>query len=145
MRHLELVSISSTRLMLVMIADTGRVEQRLVELPEPTAADEILELRTRINEKLCGRRLVDTPTLVEALLDEIRPEQRTTMAVLSSVLLETLVERREERVVLAGTANLTRGGILDFHGSLRPILEALEEDLILLKLFGEVEPAATRS
>jgi heat-inducible transcriptional repressor len=143
-RHLELVPISSTRLMLVMIADTGRVEQRLVELPEPTAADEVLDLRTRINEKLCGRRLVDTPTLVEALLDEIRPEQRTTMAVLSSVLLETLVERREERVVLAGTANLTRGGILDFHGSLRPILEALEEDLILLKLFGEVEPAATR-
>ena len=32
-RHLELVPISTTRLMLVMIADTGRVEQRLVELP----------------------------------------------------------------------------------------------------------------
>ena len=34
-RHLELVPISTTRLMLVMIADTGRVEQRLVELPAP--------------------------------------------------------------------------------------------------------------
>ena len=32
-RHLELVPISTTRLMLVMITDTGRVEQRLVELP----------------------------------------------------------------------------------------------------------------
>ena len=36
-RHLELVPISTTRLMLVMIADTGRVEQRLVELPGPIA------------------------------------------------------------------------------------------------------------
>ncbi|MDT5037337.1 MAG: heat-inducible transcriptional repressor, partial [Micromonosporaceae bacterium] len=27
-----------------------------------------------------------------------------------------------------------------FHGSLRPILEALEEEVVLLKLFGEVEP-----
>ena len=36
-RHLELVPISTTRLMLVMIADTGRVEQRLVELPAPVA------------------------------------------------------------------------------------------------------------
>ena len=36
-RHLELVPISTTRVMLVMIADTGRVEQRLVELPTPGA------------------------------------------------------------------------------------------------------------
>jgi len=143
-RHLELVSISTTRLMLVMIADTGRVEQRLVELPAPTAADTVLDLRGALNEKLVGERLVDTPALVQALVDEIRPEQRTTMAVLSSVLMETLVERREERVALAGTANLTRGGILDFQGSLRPILEALEEEVILLKLIGEVEPSSTR-
>ena len=52
-----------------------------------------------------------------------------------TVLLETLVERTEERIALAGTANLTRGGLLDFYGSLRPILEALEE---------EVCPAAVR-
>ena len=50
----------------------------------------------------------------------------------------------EERIALAGTANLTRGGLLDFQGSLRPILEALEEEVILLKLFGEVEPSTTR-
>jgi heat-inducible transcriptional repressor len=62
------------------------------------------------------------------------------MATLSTVLLETLVERHEERIALAGTANLTRGGLLDFHGSLRPILEALEEEVVLLKLIGEVEP-----
>ena len=40
-RHLELVPISTTRLMLVMITDTGRVEQRLVELPGPIDADDV--------------------------------------------------------------------------------------------------------
>ncbi len=66
------------------------------------------------------------------------------MACLASVLLETLVERSEERLALAGTANLTRGGMLDFQGTLRPVLEALEEEVILLKLIGEVEPSTTR-
>ena len=66
------------------------------------------------------------------------------MTALATVLLETLVERHEERIALAGTANLTRGGLLDFQGSLRPILEALEEEVILLKLIGEVEPSTTR-
>ncbi|HYN97749.1 MAG TPA: heat-inducible transcriptional repressor HrcA [Pilimelia sp.] len=143
-RHLELVPISTTRLMVVMIVDTGRVEQRLVELPSPVPADDVTDLRRSINEKLAGQRLTETPPLVQALLDEVSPSLRPAMTTLSTVLLETLVERKDERLALAGTANLTRAGLLDFHGSLRPILEALEEEVILLKLIGEVEASTTR-
>jgi heat-inducible transcriptional repressor len=143
-RHLELVPISTTRLMLVLIVDTGRVEQRLVELPAPISPDDVTDLRRLANEKLDGCRLSDTPPLVQALVDEAPPALRPAMTTLSTVLLETLVERTEERIALAGTANLTRGGLLDFQGSLRPILEALEEEVILLKLIGEVEPSTLR-
>jgi heat-inducible transcriptional repressor len=143
-RHLELVPISTTRVMLVMIADTGRVEQRLVELPVPIPADDVTDLRRRVNEKLAGQKLADTPPLVQGLVDDCAPESRGTMACLASVLLETLVERSEERLMLAGTANLTRGSVLDFQGTLRPVLEALEEEVILLKLIGDLEPSTTR-
>jgi heat-inducible transcriptional repressor len=64
------------------------------------------------------------------------------MTTLSSVLLEMLVERPEERLVLAGTANLTRSA-LDFPGTIRPVLEALEEQMVLLRLIGEVESPST--
>jgi heat-inducible transcriptional repressor len=138
-RHLELVPISTTRVMLVMIADTGRVEQRLVELPAPVPVDAVTDLRRLVNEKLVGKRLSEAPPLVQALVDEVAPDDRNTMATLATVLLETLVERHDERIALAGRANLTRGGLLDFQGSLRPILEALEEEVILLKLLGEVD------
>jgi heat-inducible transcriptional repressor len=140
-RHLELVPISTTRVMVVVITDTGRVEQRLVDLPGPIGPDEVTELRRLINDKLGGHRLADTPPLVLALTDEASPNLRPPMTSLSTVLLETLVEHGEERVALAGTANLTRGGLFDFQGSLRPILEALEEEVILLRLFGEMKPA----
>jgi heat-inducible transcriptional repressor len=142
-RHLELVPISTTRIMLVMIADTGRVEQRLVDLPDPISTEDVAELRLIVNEKLDGCRLADTPPVVQQLVDESPHRVRPAMIALSSVLLETLVERGEERIAMAGTANLARG-LLDYQGSLRPILEALEEEVVLLKLFGEVEPSITR-
>lgn len=137
-RHLELVSLSATRLMLVMIADTGRVEQRVVEMPDAVADDDVLSMRQQINDKLVGVRLTETPAQIQILVDESSPELRPAMAALSTVLLETLAERGEERIALAGTANLTRHEV-DFSGSLRPILEALEEEVVLLKLLGEVD------
>lgn len=137
-RHLELVPISTTRIMLVVITDTGRVEQRLVDLPNPIPDDDVTELRRQTNAKLGGKQLSETPALVQTLVDETAPLLRPAMATLASVLLETLVERHDERIALAGTANLARGSLMDFQGSLRQVLEALEEQVILLKLIGEV-------
>ena len=53
-----------------------------------------------------------------------------------ATLLETVVERHEERVMLAGTANFAAFGE-DFNGAVRPVLEALEEQMVLLRLLGE--------
>ncbi|GAB4053837.1 heat-inducible transcriptional repressor HrcA [Catellatospora paridis] len=144
-RHLELVPVSTTRLLLVMITDTGRVEQRVVELPGPVEVEEITELRRTLNATLVGVKLVDTPPLVQGLVERAEPQAKATMSTLVSVLLETLVERHEERLALAGTSNLARMGPLDLTtGALRPILEALEEEVILLKLFDEVKSGAAR-
>jgi heat-inducible transcriptional repressor len=141
-RHIEIVPVSSTRLLLVLITDTGRVDQRAAEFPSGVVEQDVTVLRTAVNAALVGQQLADAPGRVEELLDTVSPELRPAMTMISSVLLETLVERREERVVLAGTANLTRSTV-DFRGSVFPILEALEEQVVLLKLLGEVESPST--
>jgi heat-inducible transcriptional repressor len=64
------------------------------------------------------------------------------MTTLSTVLIETLVEHPEERLLLGGTANLTRNAA-DFPGSLRQILEALEEQVVVLKLLASAQEPGT--
>src|SRR5690606_8410769 len=90
------------------------------------------------NATLGGKLLSETPSLVPTLVEKTSPLLRPAMTALASVLMETLVERHDERIALAGTANLARSGFMDFQGSLRKVLEALEEQVILLKLIGEV-------
>jgi heat-inducible transcriptional repressor len=140
-RHLELVRVSDTRVLVVLITDTGRVEQRQVDVPGLLSEDDVATLRARFNERVAGRRLADATALLADLPDALTPELRANGIAVLSTVLETLVERTEERVILAGTANLARGGALDFPGTIRPVLEALEEHVVLLRLFGEVTDA----
>jgi heat-inducible transcriptional repressor len=137
-RHLEVVHLAPTRLMLVLITDTGRVEQRIVELPGVVAEDTVVALRSTLNGRLRDRQLADAPGIVSNLPDEVGPDLRPVVSTMTGVLLETLLERPEERVVFGGTANLTRSA-LDFPGTIRPVLEALEEHMVLLQLIGEVQ------
>lgn len=139
-RHLELVSLTPTRLMLVMITDTGRVEQRYAEVPELSEGD-VLELRRLVNEQLQGKALAEVPRLIADLPALARPELRPTATALTRILTETVVARTEERVVVAGAANLTRDGNF-FAGSMRPILEALEEEVVLMQLLGRADSNA---
>ena len=59
-RHLEIVHLAPNRLLLVLITDTGRVEQRVVELPGVLAEDDVAHLRTRVRQpparRPAGRR-----------------------------------------------------------------------------------------
>jgi len=54
--------------------------------------------------------------------------------------VETLVEHTEERLLLGGTANLT-SNTADFGGSLRSVLEALEEQVVVLRLLAAQQEA----
>ncbi|PWK81603.1 heat-inducible transcription repressor HrcA [Lentzea atacamensis] len=132
-RHLEVLPITPSRLMLVLITDTGRVDQRIVELGDVISEEDTAHLRGVLNQAMSGQRLADASAKVAELPDEVRQDLRDPMLRVATVLIETLVEHPEERLVLGGTANLTRN-VADFPGSLRQVLEALEEQVIVLKL-----------
>ncbi len=139
-RHVELLALAPARVMLVLITDTGRVEQRLVDCPAPVGETVLADLRARLNSRVVGRRFSDVPPLVQDLPESFEHEDRPSVAIMLSTLLETLVEETEERIMLGGTANLTRFNH-DFPLTIRPVLEALEEQVVLLKLLGEVKDA----
>lgn len=133
-RHIELVPVTDRRLLLVLITDTGRVEQRTVELPGQIGEESITQLRAVLNACLDGRKLADVPSVVAELPERVSVVERPNAAAIFSVIVETLVERHDERVMVGGAANLTQA---DFSRGLREVLEALEEQVVLMHLLGE--------
>ena len=134
-RHVELVLLTPMRAMLILITDTGRVEQRIIELASEVDEEFLNAMRVKLNNSIAGQRLPDVADRLTALMDSLSASDRRNMAVVVSTLIEMALEKPEEKVVLAGTANLTRFK-QDFSAQIHPILEALEEQVVLLRLLG---------
>ena len=131
-RHVELVALTPTRLLTVLILSTGRVEQRLVEMTTTLTDDVLADLRTQVNRAATGQTIVDAVTALRGLGADVAPAAPVVEA-----LAEAMDEHRsDERIVVGGAANLARYGD-SFDSAVRPLLEALEEHVVLLKLLGE--------
>jgi heat-inducible transcriptional repressor len=130
-RHVELVQLAPHRLLTVLILSTGRVEQRLVELEADLADEDLAALRARISRAAIGEQIADA---VAALRRVAEPGPTDSVV---EVLIEAMSDHRsDERIAVGGAANLARFGD-SFESSVRPLLEALEEHVVLLKLLGE--------
>ena len=144
-RHVELVSLAPTRLLAVLILSTGRVEQRIVDLGDETVDDDetLVEVRNQVQRAAVGERIHEAAVALGALVDDVSPGRRPLVRRIADTLVEALSDHRsDERVVVGGTANLTRFGDA-FDTSLKPLLEALEEHVVLLKLLGEASTSPT--
>jgi heat-inducible transcriptional repressor len=142
-RHVEVVAMTPHRLLLVLILSTGRVEQRLVELHVGLDDDALADLRTRVNLAATGQVIAEAARRLSAVPDEVPPERHAIVGAVVAALVEAMSDHRsDERVAVGGTANLARFGE-GFDTTIRPLLEALEEHVVLLKLLGEAGTGGT--
>jgi heat-inducible transcriptional repressor len=136
-RHVELVNLAPGRLLLVLITSTGRVEQRVLEVSPALDDAVVADLRARLNALAIGQRLADAALNVETLADAFDATDQASVSTIVATLVGAFSdERSDERIVIGGTANLARFGE-SFDTSIKPVLEALEEHVVLLKLLGE--------
>ena len=136
-RHVEVVALENARVLLVVITSSGRVEQRIVEIERTLGDDLLADLRGRLVGATVGQRLPEASLRLAEIIDTFAPQDRPIVTSVVTTLTHVFSnERSGERVAVGGTANLARFGG-DFDGAIRPVLEALEEHVVLLKLLGE--------
>src|SRR4051812_26187491 len=66
-RHLEVVALTPARLLLVVITDSGRVDQRIVELGDAIDEHELTQLRDRLGQAMEGKPLAAASVAVSDL------------------------------------------------------------------------------
>lgn len=137
-RHIDVLPMSPQKVLVIVILSTGKVEQRMLSLAEPVSEQDLHRIVSKLSEHLHNRTASDLPIPVDTLISSVDPVLRPTMAVVANTVSSVLESGRVDRIIMAGTANLARSGG-DLGPSIGPILEALEEQVVLLRLLHEMQ------
>ncbi|CAG7596334.1 heat-inducible transcriptional repressor HrcA [Leucobacter soli] len=140
-RHIDLVALGEDRVLCVLILGSGVVEQQFASLPAARVTEAWVNgLRERIAGELLGHDLETAVVLATELAESIetwaQPGETELVRRVLDILLGQLQANRSERIAIAGAANLSRPG--GFSGDLHAVLEAIEEQVTLLRLLGEL-------
>ncbi|AXL12392.1 heat-inducible transcriptional repressor HrcA [Microbacterium foliorum] len=136
--HIELVALAPNRLLIVLVTDAGGVSQRMAPLPVDVDETDMALLRARLSALITQRAVSDAADRLQALLAADEHSDDLALRALAAIIIEELGEFRQERLVMAGAATLARRE-QDFRGSIHPLLEAIEEQVTLLRLMSEME------
>lgn len=142
LRRFEMVSLSMNTYLVVIISDTGRVEQRTVMTsmpPHPTDLDRLIRVVNAHGDgqpiSLLSHRLRDL-----ALSDDFSTMRGFVDAV-AAAISDMRDEERSDSMYMSGASQLTRGGGAPL-ATIGPLLDALEEQVVIMRLMGSLSRTA---
>ena len=135
-RRVELVRMTSQRALAVVVSADARVEQATVDVPDDVTEEVFEGLARELNETAAGH----TPEPLERELTAWAATHHGHLWLVSLVVAVVGAARggTVERVVFSGTGNLTRAGSDLKADAVSSILDALEEQVVLLRLLHEM-------
>ncbi|MGO4385316.1 heat-inducible transcriptional repressor HrcA [Specibacter sp. RAF43] len=136
-RHIEFVRLGPSQVLLVLILASGKVEQSVIDVGAPVDDSTLSGLRHIFLGSLYGMTVAGLPTALGLMGAGVPPSEADLAAKLAHGLEQLAQSAREDRIVLAGTANLARSNV-DFPLSIGPVLDALEEQVVLLRLLEQM-------
>ncbi len=132
----ELVALSPGSALLLLVADTGRVEKRSVELPAGTTDADLDRVRTVLAEHVRGRRLDDVHAAVEAIVDDAPSDLRDILRAVAGATASGLTEDTLHHVFVGGQASLAGDEAFE-RQQLSRVLQLIEERATLARLLAE--------
>lgn len=132
----ELVGLSPGSALLLLVADTGRVEKRSVELPVDTSEQDLDRVRAVLAEQVRGRRLGDVHATLLHLVEDAPSDLREILRALADATARELAEDTVHHVFVGGQASLAGDEAFE-REQLSRVLQLIEERATLARLLAE--------
>ncbi len=135
LRHIELVALGPTSVLAILIADTGRVEKRMLDLETPVADYDVQRARHAVNGAAAGLRADQAPDVITGVAAGAPVEVRGLVEAVAEAVRHGLAGGGGggEHVFVGGTANIAAGHFERLE-QVKQVYETMEEQVILLQM-----------
>ena len=136
-KHIDLISINEKRIMIVLVANSGRLEQVTVEFEKVIDSTTIEIFRQKLKANISDKKFSEVPNILKKLEEDKDISNKLFMTKVIEKLVIMVTEKSDQKIVIAGASNLAK---LDseFSKKLLPVLDEIEENVVMLKLMGEM-------
>ena len=137
LKQLEVIDLSFGRVLVLVITADGEVGEHILTLETPLNEEELRDVREHLRHHCDGATSTTVRSCVEVAKASAAPEIAAAVASVGTALDDVFSGAGDAKIVVAGAANLARGA-LDFR-DIAPVLDALEEQVVLMRLFSEAD------
>ena len=133
-RHIEFVSLSDKRILLIIVSPEGDVQNRIFSIDRSYTQSELVEAANMLNQNYAGCSFEEIRRRIHDELKQLREKMSQLMAAALEVGSQALEEATDE-VVISGERNLLQ--VHDLSGnmaSLRKLFELFDQKTSLLQL-----------
>ena len=139
-RHIEVLRLQATSVMVVVITSTGGVTKRMFRLVEPVDPGLVAWAGAYLEDQLVGTRLGSSAVRRRLEAPELAPRERAFLALIGQTLLDVRGESGPE-VFVGGAAGLVEGARIEEVEATMRLVELLERRAAVLALVSEaLEP-----
>ncbi|MBT8198737.1 MAG: heat-inducible transcriptional repressor HrcA [Acidimicrobiia bacterium] len=139
-RGIHLVPLGERVLLVVVVTNTGRVSQELVQLPAALADSDLEKVEAILDKAYCGHTFSETGEVMDAIsADRAAPSIRSAISEIVKNLQRAEQSTRE--VYLGGTSQAT--SLWEDLAAVRRMLSLLEHEAVVMELIGAEEEGTT--
>lgn len=136
-RHVELVRLSTTRAMFVLVTDTGIVENHVLQVADALTDEQLDDATQKLNQVVVDKPLDSAGRMIVDNLESFPAELREPVAAVSEAVQEDLAQRETDRVFLEGASNIVDEQKFADLETVRQVIGALENRRLLLEVMAD--------
>ena len=137
-KHMELVAIQDTRVLMVLVLEDGTVKQRLLDLDEPMAQHELSQISNELNSTLAGSTAAQiTKQCTERTVYGAQALFTIQISMLVAETLEGLDQQLGSQIYRHGLSEVLDAPEFAENSNVRKIVRVFEQRSLLEEIIGE--------
>jgi len=140
-RHIEFVRLSQGRIMVILVTQSGLVQNKMIEVDEPLSPSDLEQMTNYLNETLGGLSIQE---IKKRILSEMAAEKAKYDQLLSRALKlfrETFGEEIESQVFIEGASRILEQPEFADLEKMKRLFRAFEQKSVLIHLLDKCQQA----